>query len=257
MTVYAPSMPTMLRNRYRFAIFAPCALAACGGGGNQYQGMEPDALFELATAEFADGDHGNAIKVLDRMLIAHGDWERIPEARLMLGDVYFARGDYLTARYEYDRFIDRYAGHRNSPDASLGVCKSLAELAPEPERDQRYTQDAITSCRNVVLDYAGLPQSAEAARISNELRLTLAKKEYQNADFYFRREMWDSAIKYFEFVINLYPESEYAPQALLGIYRSNTEIGYDDLAEDARQRLLAQYPESTSADEIRIDGSGS
>ena len=256
MAVYAPPMPTTLRNRYRFVTLATLAIAACGGGGGQYQGMEPEVLFELAKTEFAEGDHGNAIEVLDRLLIAHGDWDRIPEARLMLGDVYMDRGDYLTARSEYDRFIDRYAGHPGSPHASLGVCKALSALAPTPQRDQTYTEDAITSCRNVVLDYGGLPQSSEAAVISNELRLTLAEKEYMNADFYFRRGLNDSAIKYYEFVARLYPESKFAPLALLGIYRANQEIGYDDLAEEARQRLLTQYPDSESAAEIRIDGSG-
>ena len=236
--------------------FAPLALAACGGGVSQYQGMEPDVLFELAVTEFANGDHGNAVEVLDRLLIAHGDWDRIPEARLMLGNVYMDRGDYLTARSEYDRFLDRYAGHPGSTDAALGVCKALAALAPTPQRDQTYTQDAITSCRNVVLDYAGLPQSSEAAVISNELRLTLAEKEYLTADFYFRRDLHDSAIKYYEFVANLYPESEFAPLALLGLYLSNQAIGYDDLADEARQRLLTQYPDSESAADIRIDGSG-
>lgn len=250
-------MPTIPLHRARFAILAPLAFAACGGGASRYQGVEPDALFEIALAELADGDHGNAIRVLDRLLRTHGDWDRIPEARLLIGDVHFDRGDYLTARSEYTRFLDRYAGHEGSADAALGICKALAAMAPSPQRDQGYTQEAMTSCRNVVIDFSGLPQSAAAAEISNELRHTLAEKEFLNADFYFRRKMFDSAIKYFEFTANLYPESEYAPRALLGIVRSNEEIGYEDIAEEARQRLLAQYPDSEAAAEIRTDGSSS
>ena len=230
--------------------------SACGGGANRYQGMDAEALFRLATTEFEEGDHNNAIQALDRLLIAYGDWDRLPEARLMLGDVYFDREDYLTARAEYTRFMDRYAGHQSSADAALGICKALARLAPSPQRDQAYTQEAITSCRNVVIDYSGREQSGEAARISNELRHTLAEKEYMNADFYFRRKMYDAAIKYYEFVVNLYPESEFVPQALFGIYRSNQEIGYDDLAEEARQRLLTDFPDSESAGLIRTDEEG-
>jgi outer membrane protein assembly factor BamD len=217
--------------------------------------MSPDELFQVATTEFEEGDDDNAIRALDRLLLTYGDWERIPEARLMLGDVYFDREDYLTARSEYTRFLDRYAGHPGSPDAALGVCRSLAELAPTPQRDQGYTQEAITSCRNVVIDFAGTTQSAEAARISNELRHTLAEKEFLNAEFYFRRNLFDAAIKYYEFVANLYPESEFAPRALLGLYHSNQAIGYEDLAEEARDRLLERYPESAAAEEIRPDGS--
>lgn len=230
-------------------------LGACGGGQNRYQGVEPDQLFEIATAEFAEGKHDNAIEVLDRILLQFGDWPRVPEARLMLGDVYYDREDFLTARSEYSRFLDRYAGHPSAADAALGVCRSLAALAPEPQRDQRYTQEAISSCRNVVIDFAGLDQSAEAARISNELRHTLAEKEFLTGQFYERRKLWDAAIKYYEFVIDLYPESDLVPQALLGVYRANGAIGYDDLAEVARNRLLTEFPDSAAAAEIRIDPS--
>lgn len=231
-------------------------LSACGGGQNRYQGLSPEELFQVAEAEFAEGEHDNAIRVLDRILRDHGDWDRVAEARLMLGNVYFDRDDFLTARAEYNRFMDRYPGHPRAPDAALGICRSLAALAPIPQRDQGYTREAISACRNVVIDFAGMEQSAEAARTSNRLRQTLAEKELLNAQFYAERNMWDSAIKYYDFVVNLYPESEFVPEALLGIYRMNTAIGYDDLAEVARQRLLDEYPDSEAAAEVRAaDGS--
>lgn len=231
--------------------------AACGGGAtSRYQGIPAEELFDRAQARYEAGDHGEAIELLDRILVAHGDWDRIPEARLMLGDVYFEREEYLTARSEYTRFLDRYAGHPRSADAALGICKSLASLAPNPERDQGYTQEAISSCRNVVIDFTGNAASAEAARISNELRHTMAEKEFLTGEFYFRRKLWDAAIKYYEFVVNLYPESDFAPDALLGVYRANLEIGYEDLAQEARELLLSRYPDSQAAEAVRAVESG-
>ncbi|MDE3004291.1 MAG: outer membrane protein assembly factor BamD [Gemmatimonadota bacterium] len=230
------------------------ASAACGGGStNRFAGLSAEELFGMATERFEAGDHGEAIQMLDRILVAYGDWAGVPDARLMLGDVYFARGDFLTARSEYTRFIDRYAAHPRSSEAALGVCKSLAGLAPNPNRDQGYTQEAIASCRNVVIDFAGNTASTEAARISNELRHTLAEKEYLNGEFYFRRSLWDAAIKYYEFVASLYPESDFAAPALLGVYRANLEIGYDDLAEEARDLLLQRYPDSEAAAEMNAE----
>lgn len=244
-------------HRYRLVVLLPLALTECGGGAGRYQGMDAEALFRLAATELEEGDHDNAIAALDRLLLTFGNWDRIPEARLSLGDAHFAKGDYLTARSEYQRFLDRYAGHPSSPDAALGVCRALSELAPVPGRDQGYTQEAMASCRNVVIDYAGLRQSIEAAQISNLLRETLAEKEFNTAEFYFRRKLFDSAIKYYEFVASLYSETEWAPKALLGLYLSNQEIGYDDLADEARESLLSRYPDSESAGVIRGDGSGS
>ena len=223
---------------------------------SQYQGVPPERIYEIADSAFQAGSYDDAIEALDRILISHGDWDRIPEARLMVGNAHFAKGDFLTARAEYQRFLDRYAGHAGSGDASLGICQSLAGLAPRPQRDQGYTQEAMGACRNVVVDFAGRQQAIDAAQISNELRLVLAEKEFENADFYFRRRMYDSAIKYYEFVVTLYSESEWAPRALLGIYYSNQAIGYEDLAEEAREQLLRDYPESESANLIRSEPSG-
>jgi outer membrane protein assembly factor BamD len=229
------------------------ALAACGGA-SPYQGMEADALFRLAQTELESGDRDDAIEALDRLLLAFGDWPRVPEARLLLARIHFDAEEYLTARAEYQRFLDRHSGHPSTPDAALGICRSLAALAPEPERDQGYTEEAIANCRNVVVDYGGLPQAQEAADISNGLRTTLAEKDYRTGEFYTRRRLHDSAIIYYQRVADLYPETDWAPMSLLGVYQANVAIGYDDLAEEARELLLSRYPESESAIEVRGNG---
>lgn len=244
------------RNSSALAVTALFA-AACGGGVSQYQGVPPERIYDVADSAFGQGSYDDAIEALDRILISHGDWDRIPEARLMLGHAHFAKEDFLTARAEYQRFLDRYAGHPGSGEASLGICQALASLAPNPQRDQGYTQEAMGACRNVVVDFAGRQEAVDAADISNGLRLVLAEKEYENADFYFRRRMYDSAIKYYEFVVTLYSESEFAPQALLGIYYSNQAIGYQDLADEARDRLYLDYPDSEAAETLRAESSGS
>jgi outer membrane protein assembly factor BamD len=107
------------------------------------------------------------------------------------------------------------------------------------------------------LDYQGTPQALDAARLANSMRLKLAEKEFDTADFYFRRKMFDSAIKYYEFVVNLYSETDFAPKSLAGIYYSNMAIGYEEEAEEAKQRLVDRYPESPAAALIRTNGSGS
>lgn len=211
----------------------------------------------MGQAQFDAGKWNDAVRALDRLLISFGASDLAPQARLMMAQAYFNKGDLLTARSEYQRFLDRFASSPEAPSAALGICKSLAGLSPDPERDQAYTNDAIGICRNVVVDYAGTPQSMEAATIANEMRMKLAEKEFLNADFYFRRKLYDSAIKYYEFVVQLFSETEFAPEALKGIYLCNMAIGYEDLAEEARARLLESYPDSPAAQELRTDGDGS
>jgi outer membrane protein assembly factor BamD len=247
----------MSRNTPRtFAWIAVLALTQFGCSGNsRYQGLDAETLFQTAQTEFEAGEYDNAIDALERLMTAYQSFDRLAEGRFMLAEAYFAKEEYITARSEYQRFLDRYIGHDLSSAASLGMCKSLAGLAPNPQRDQTFTREAITTCGNAIIDYAGSPESAEAAQIRQGLRDTLAEKEYENARHYFRRKQYDPAIKYFQFVVDLYPETQFAPDALLGIYRSNDAIGYDDLAEEARGRLLREYPDSEAATELRTQES--
>ena len=247
-------VPT-LRNHVVTTLIA-LLLVGCGGG-DPYQGMDAEALFRIAENEFAEEDWGNAIEALERLRLNFPDWTRIAEARMMLADAHFQDSEYLTARSEYQRFRDRFVAHPLAVVAALGECRSLAALSPHPQRDQAHTRDAITVCGNVTVDYAGTPQATEAQQLREALRYTLAEKEYLNASHYFRRRQYDPAIKYFEFVVNLYPETEFAPRALLGLYRSNLAIGYNDLADEARERLLREYPDSPAAAELPASGTES
>jgi len=59
-------------------------------------------------------------------------------------------------------------------------------------------------------------------------------------------------------VVESYPDTEYAPKALLGIMEAYGEIvedspglGYEEEDELARERLLTQYPLSPEAEQVR------
>jgi outer membrane protein assembly factor BamD len=244
--------------RARVFVLSLTALLAACGGRDRFAGLDADTIYRMALNEMEEGDWGNAIRALERFNVSFGDDPRIPEVRLLLARSHYEDREYLTARSEYQRFRDRFVAHPRVAEAALGECRSLAALAPVPQRDQTHTQEALTVCGNVVVDYPGRPEAAEAAELRRSLRRTMAEKEYLNGNHYLRRRQYDPAIKYFEFVVDLYPETEFAPRALLGIYRANTAIGYDDLADEARSRLLRDYPDSAEARQLAAStGSGS
>lgn len=242
--------------RFRFALLGLVLLLGACSSADPYQGLEEEQLYATALNEYQEEEWDNAVKALERFLISFGTSDRIASARLLLAHAYYAKGDYLTARSEYTRFLDRFAGHPDAPKAALGTCRSLVALSPEPQRDQTYTLDAINVCRNVVVDYAGTDEAAQAAELANQMRAKLAEKDYLNGDFYFRRKLYDSAIIYFSQVAERYPETVWAPMALLKVYEANRIIGYEDEAEEARQKLLTRYPDSQEAASVRTNGAG-
>ena len=129
-------------------------------------------------------------------------------------------------------------------------------LSPHIQRDQGYTVQAFNACDNVVQDFGSSQVSVEAQELRDRMREKLARKTFVAGEFYFRRKIYDSGIIYFNDVLTDYPDTDAAAQALLRLFQSYTEVGWEREAEDARERLLREYPDSDAALEVRANGGG-
>lgn len=231
------------------AALAALTATACGSA-NPYQGLTSQELFVRAQAEYEEEDWGDAAEMLERLLAVDPNFEQAATARMMLADAYFNDEHYITAQQEYTRFLDRHPAHELAPEAALGICESFVALSPIPERDQQYTRQALLVCPNVVRDYTGIDDEVaqRAQELTNEMRAKLAEKLYRTAEnFYASRGWWDSAIIYYEMVVEDYADTVWAPRAILGLIQAYEEIGYEDDVETWRQRLLNSYPDSPEA----------
>ena len=224
-------------------------LAACAST-SRFEGMDAQTLYGVAVEEYEAGDDGAAAEALDRLLLSFPAFEQAAEAFFLLAESYFRDEQYITATSEYTRFLDRYPAHPRAPDAALGVCESYVGLSPISQRDQTFTQQALTVCRNVMADYRGHAAAERAAQHVQEMREKLAKKDYESGDYYLRRDLYLPSVVYFEQVVESYPETPWAPRALLGIIEAYRAIGYEDEVEEARQQLLSRYPDSPEAREL-------
>jgi outer membrane protein assembly factor BamD (BamD/ComL family) len=79
------------------------------------------------------------------------------------------------------------------------------------------------------------------------MRSKLAQKAYENGMFYFRRRAYDAAVVYFEDAVTRFPDTHFAPTALLRMYESYQRIGYTEEAAEVRARLLRDYAASPEA----------
>jgi outer membrane protein assembly factor BamD len=241
--------------RLRFAPLAIALLLAGCSSAPPYQGFTADQLWGVAEQAYQAGNHSEAQRALDQFLITFSTDDRAAEARMMLANSYFEDEEFVTALSEYQRFIDRFPTHADASVAALGMCRSSAAMSPSIQRDQAYTAEAEEVCGNVAEDYPGTPAAQESARIAGEMRLKLAQKLYEIADYYFRRKFYDSSIIYWEMVEDQYADTTWAPKALLGIMMAYQEIGYDDLVQETRQKILDSYPDSPEARELAASAS--
>lgn len=234
-------------------------LALVGGcaSASPYQGLEPDELFEAGAREFEVGDWNKAIEVFERLTFAEPTYPRMAEARMYLARAYYNKGEYITAISEFTRVVERFRGDPQAPQASLGICQCYVAQSPNVQRDQTFTVQAWNACQNTFTDFRGTEVASQAEALRDEMEAKLAEKIFIAGDFYYRRKLYHSGIVYFNDLLNQYPRGKWASQALLRLHQSYVALGWDTEAEEVRQRLLRDFPDSEAAKEIGAEGGGS
>ncbi|MEX2582063.1 MAG: outer membrane protein assembly factor BamD, partial [Gemmatimonadota bacterium] len=176
---------------------------------------------------------------------------RAPGARMMLAEAPMARREYAIAATHYQRMVIDFPSHPRALEARYRTCDAYHRLSPQPALDQEYTLSALLHCESVAGNFPGTEEAEQAQQRADELRLKLAQKVYDTGLFYFRRGAFDSAVVYFDAVLQQYPDSPLAPAALGQLVDAYTRIGYLEDAEEARERLLTEYPQSEEAQALR------
>ncbi len=232
---------------------APLLALACASQ-DPFAGYDVDQLWEAGSVAFEDEDWDEAILAFQRLTSQSPGHVRAPEARILLARAHEERDEFLTAASEYERFLQLHYNHELAPEASLGICQAYADLSPITQRDQVPTRTARDACARTVAEFGGLTVAEEAQEISGRMVDKLAQAAFEHADFYRWRGCLPCAVGYFEEgVVLQYPTTDWAPRALLAMYRAYQELGWAEEADETRDRLLFNFPESQWAAELQAE----
>ncbi len=233
------------------ALLIGVALAsACGGKPREPAPVTAaDSLYQAAMRQYRRGDCSHAREGL-RQLAANlpaGD-PLAAETAYYLAECDYADGLYLEAARQFRRVADEHAAHPLAPDALLRAGDAQTELWKNPELDPEYGEAAMTTYRELV---ARFPDSRAAARAGPKLvKLAdmFADKEFRNGRFYQRLKAYDSAILYFRSIVADYPQSRYAPLALLRLVQVYRILEYTEELRDTCEHLRRYYPQAGGLD---------
>jgi outer membrane assembly lipoprotein YfiO len=229
-----------------FIIITGSLLISCAGGGVPFPGLTRLEIYNIGAQAMQDEDWEEASKAFENILLTTG-FEFAPEVRLEFARSKFERKQYIESRAEYQRALDRFPTDTTAPHADLGICRSLRGLSPIPHREQSFTRQALAQCGQVASEYAGTMIGLRASGIAIEMNDKLAEQDYLTGLHYLKRNLIDSAIIYFESVEVGYPESIWAPWALLKKIEAFELIGYKEDVEEARKKILDMYSDSEPA----------
>jgi outer membrane protein assembly factor BamD len=227
------------------------ALAACGPKRAPLTELTAEDLWGRGIEAYNGEDWDGAIRYFDRFALVGGTDPRTYQARYYSAQAHFEKDEYVTAAAEFARLATDLGRHDQADDARFGACRAYEELSPDPQLDQEYTRAALDHCGALVEYFPDSEFAGPAGEIVDQMWDKLAEKVYSSGDWYRRRRAYDSALLYFEDVVEQYPQTRWAPRALLRMVEIYGILEWDEEREETRSRLLREYPQSEAAKDVQ------
>ncbi|MEM6327096.1 MAG: outer membrane protein assembly factor BamD [Bacteroidota bacterium] len=217
---------------------------ASGCSGSNVTANSAQEAYDRGTAAFERERWARAIEHFRTALDFGRTSPLAADAQINLARAYANDRQYLLAGNEFTRFIEFYRSDDRVAQAAYERILAYASLSPGHELDQTDTSRAIDYIRLYLARYPESENRADAEALLADLREKLALKRFDNGRLYERREMYEAATVYYESVLQEYPTSAWADDALLGSLRS--QVAFARASVVARQveryaAALAKY----------------
>ncbi len=225
-------------------VFVLVVSAACSARFNPNQYPSQDALFEATMEKYNQGDCGAAEIGFQRLVFDLQPRDpRRAQSRYYLAECLHDSKRYLEANREYRRVADQHAQDSLAPMALMRMAEAYTKLWRRDELDATYGLSALTVLQELVGRYPSDLHAQQAREFIQQLNERFAHKEYKTGIYYLRAKAYDSAIIYFRSVVVSWPQSSWAPEALLKLVEAYDRIGYDEDMNDMCSQLERFYPD--------------
>ncbi len=197
------------------------------------------------------GDYMVAIEAFRRISVSWPLDERADDALMGLGDAYLDMDNYVSAEGEYLRLLSDYPRSELAPEAEYKLGLVYFKQSKPSVLDQSTTEEAIAQLWRFLRDYPDGEFSDGAREHLAELRARLAQKDFEAAMLYAKSGSPTAARIYLESIPDEYPNTPWAPRALLELVRSYVVAGETAHAQETLARLDELYPDTAEAEEAR------
>lgn len=165
-------------------------------------------------------------------------------AQLALADIYYATEKYEDASAYYTTFYTFHPAHPKAHYALFQKGMSHFKGVMGADRDQTETRKALFAFEDFVAGYPDSIYAEKALELKVFLRRRLADSELYVGRYYFKRKNYKGALIRLADILKKYPDVGLTDKVLYYIGESYGYLGEDELARDAYDTLLSEYPKS-------------
>lgn len=240
------------RARAGVTLFLSVAVVGLGLGCSpipEFSETSAEDMYAIGQDARENGDYMVAIEAFKRISMSWPLDERADDALMGLGDAYLDMDDYASAEGEYLRLLSDYPRSDLVPEAEYKLGVVYFEQSKPAALDQATTDEAIEQFRRFLHTYPDGEFSDGARERLEELISRLAQKDFETAMLYMKLGSPAAAEVYLESIPIEYPNTPWAPRALLELVRNYVAAGETAHAAETLSRLDESYPNTAEAEE--------
>lgn len=205
--------------------------------------MAPEEKLAYAIKLYDQEDYEEAVKEFETIILQYPGSSIIDDAQYYLAMTRFQREEYILAAYQFSKLIKGMPSSDFLADAQFMLANCYYELSPDFTLDQKYSKKAVEEFQ-VFIDFFPLNARVSDAEVKiKELNDKMARKEYEAARIYDKMEYYLAAFKYYDIVMEIYHDTQYAPLALYNKINLLVDKKRDSEAFTEAEKFIQKYPD--------------
>ena len=219
-------------------------LAGCADTEEVYVEQPVEHLYNKALNQLENKDYELAAESFDEVDRQHPYSVWATKSQLMAAYSFYQDNKYDDAIFAADHFINLHPSNRDVAYAYYIKAISYYEQISDVGRDQRMTELAMKTLREIVTRF---PNSRYARDAALKIDLThdhLAGKEMEIGRYYENQRQYLAAINRFKNVIKRFQTTTHVPEALHRLTESYLALGLKDQARRTAAVLGHNFPGS-------------
>lgn len=226
----------------RLFLFSCLAVQGCAGGMPSIPDS-PEEMIVKGEDYFNRRKYFQSQELFKAFIERYAGHDRSDYAQFMLAESYFQQEEFALAAVEYRILVTNYGYSDYVDDGFFKEALCNYNQSPKSQLDQTKAYEALSQLEQFVRVYRTSPLVPEAEKHIRFIREKLARKDLENATYYFKRKWYVSALVYLDKVIANYPDNPYWVQAKY--LKANTLYMRGERADEAIALLreVLAYPE--------------
>ena len=171
-----------------------------------------------------DRNYDKIFGLLKEIQLRHSFSPYATLAELRTGDAYYKKEEYKQSVIEYQEFLKRHPGHKESQHALYYLAMSYYNLRKSPDRDPTYVRNALDRFLEYQYKYPDSDKSQKVEKRIMNCKNILAKREIYIGDFYNRHDNYKAAYERYKNVLDKYPDTKYVSKAKKKMEKAGSRI---------------------------------